>query len=88
MNRTRIARVLLITALTGAVAYCGKNDLEDEMEDVIEEQQEASDQAIQTPNDTARIRQEAKDVEEEQRDVQDAMKEELEDKGIPATTTH
>ena len=88
MNRTRIARVVLIMALTGGVAYCGKNDLEDEMEDVIEEQQEAADQATRTPNDTARIRQEAQDVEEEQRDVQDAMQEELKDKGIPATTTH
>ena len=85
--RKRLGEALLIAALTAGVAFCGKNDLEDETEDVIEEQQEAVDQAAETPQDTAAIRRESEDVVEEQKDVQDAMKDELEDKNIPATTT-
>lgn len=87
MNRNMVGKVLLIAALTGGVAVCGKNDLEDETEDVIEEQQEAAQTAVESPGDTAKIREEARDVEEEQRDVQKAMKEELEDKNIPNTST-
>jgi hypothetical protein len=88
MNRTQWSRILVIAALTAGVAYCGKNDLEDEMDDVVEEQQEAAEQATETPTDTAKIREEARDVEEEQKDVQEAMQEELKDKGIPTTTSN
>ena len=88
MNRIQMSKVLLIAAMTAGVAYCGKNDLEDEMDDVVEEQQEAADQAAETPTDTAKIREEARDVEEEQKDVQEAMQEELKDKGIPSTTSN
>lgn len=88
MNTNRIGKILLIAAMTAGAAACGEKDLEDEMEDVIEEQNEAARQAEETPTDTARIRMEAQDVEEEQRDVQDAMQEELKDKGIPTTTSN
>lgn len=87
MNRNLIGRVLVIAALTAGVAVCGKKDLEEETEDVLEEQQEAANRAARTPEDTAAIRREAEDVEKEQRDVQEAMRQELKDKNIPNTTT-
>lgn len=86
MNRNLIGKIALVTALTAGVAVCGKKDLEEETEDVIEEQQEAAQTAVESPGDTAKIREEALEVEEEQKDVQKAMKEELEDKNIPSTT--
>lgn len=87
MRRNTIGKVLLVALLTAGVAVCGKKDLEEETEDVLEEQQEAANRAVRTPEDTAAIRREAQDVEEEQKDVQEAMKEELKEKNIPATTT-
>ena len=87
MKTSRMAKVVLVVVLASGVAYCGEKDLEDEVEDVLEEQQEAADQAVETPTDTAKIREEGQEVEAAQKDVQEAMKRELEEKGIPTTTS-
>ena len=85
MRLKQFARVTMIALLATGVAYCGGNDLEDEMDDVVEEQQEAADQAAETPMDTAAIRREGQDVEQEQREVKEAMRNELKDKGLTSS---
>lgn len=79
------AQVLAITLFAGTTAMCSKNDLEDETQDVIEEQQEASEAATENPGDTARIREEANEVVQEQREAAAAMREEIKDKGLDTT---
>ena len=81
------AQVLAITLFAATTAMCSKNDLEDETQDVIEEQQEASEAATENPSDTARIREEANEVVEEQREAAEAMREEVKDKGLDTVRT-
>ena len=87
MNTRRLGQFLLIGALTAGVAVCGKSDLEEEQDDVVEAQQEAAEQAERTPGDTAAIREKGNEVVEEQREAKEALQEELEEKNIPSSTT-
>jgi hypothetical protein len=86
-----IAQLLVLTAVAGTTAVCAKDDLEEETQEVIDAQQEASEVADEKPQDTAAIRDAGNQVIEEQREAADAMREELKDKGIdttaPRTTT-
>jgi hypothetical protein len=80
-----VAQLLVLTALAGTSAACGKDDLEDETQEVIDAQQEAAEVADEKPQDTAAIRDAGNQVIEEQREAADAMREELKDKGIDTT---
>lgn len=82
----RVGQAVLVLAVAGGVAMCSKKDLKDETNDVVKAQNEAAEQAVETPGDTAAVRQKAEKVIEEQKDVQKAMKQELKEKGIPDST--
>jgi hypothetical protein len=73
--------------LVCSIPACGEKDVDDEIDDVHEEQEEAANRAVRTPGDTAKIREEAEDVIDEQKDVQDAVRREVEDQDLPVTTT-
>ena len=85
MRLRQVAWTGLVALTAAGLAGCGGNDLEDEMDDVIEEQQEAAERAVETPEDTAAIRREGQDVEQEQREVKEAMRNELKDKGLTSS---
>lgn len=87
MKRRKIGEAVLILAMAAGAAMCGRKDLDKETEDVVKAQNEAARQAVETPRDTAKVRDKAEKVIEEQKDVQKAMQEELKEKHIPATTT-
>jgi hypothetical protein len=79
--------VLTAALLIGSLPACAEKGVDEEIDDVLEEQQEAANRAVRTPGDTAKIREEAEDVLEEQKDVQDAVRREAAEKDVPATTT-
>lgn len=85
--KPRFYLVLAAALLVGSIPACGEKDVDEEIDDVLEEQEEAANRAARTPRDTAKIREEAEDVIEEQKDVQDAVRREAEEKDLPATTT-
>lgn len=82
MKMKWVARVFAYTAFAAFTAVCGKDDLEDETDDVVEAQQEAAKVAEENPRDTAAIRDAGEEVIEEQREAASEMRQELKDKGL------
>ena len=88
MSRKKmILHALAFTAFAAATAMCSKDDLEEESQEVIDAQQEASEIADERPGDTAAIREAGRDVEEEQREAAREMREELREKGLDTLQT-
>jgi hypothetical protein len=87
MKMKHVAQVFALSAFAALTAVCGKSDLEEETDDVVEAQQEAAKVAEERPGDTAAIRDAGEEVVEEQREAASEMREELKDKGIDTTRT-
>ncbi len=81
------AQVFALCAFASVTAMCARDDLEEETDEVIEAQEEASRVADENPGDTAAIRDAANEVVEEQREAAAKMREELKDKGLDTLRT-
>jgi hypothetical protein len=82
-----LLQALALALFAGVTAMCSKDDLEEESQEVIDAQQEAADVAAERPGDTAAIREAGRDVEEEQREAAQKMRQELREKGLDTLQT-
>jgi hypothetical protein len=88
MKMKWIAQALAISATALVIPACDSDSLEDETEEVVEEQRDAAEVAKENPQDTAAIREAAKNVEEEQREAAAALQREVKRKGLDTATVH
>jgi len=90
MRRKKLVlQVLALAGFAATSAMCAKDDLDEETQEVLDAQQEAADVAAERPGDTAAIRKAGQQVEEEQREAAQQLREEVKEKGLDtlATTT-
>ena len=81
-TRRMVLQAMALAALAATTAVCGKDDLEEETQEVIDAQQEAAEVARERPGDTAAIREAGREVEEEQREAAKELREEVKEKGL------
>jgi hypothetical protein len=82
-----IKQALTVSAFAAVTAMCGGDNLEQETQDVIDAQEQASELADEHPTDTAAIRRAGEEVIDEQREAARQLREEVRDKGLDTLTT-